>query len=90
MQQLFSFLKDEESIIDVDNAMFVNDKTPCMRENISQHLLQSRYIKFWVNDTWSGDLTNLNVVECIQKIIKSEVDKKLLLKRDRSMIFKKH
>ncbi len=51
IQHVFPFLKDEENVIDVNIVIFVHDKTPCMRANMTQHLLQDNNINFWGNDT---------------------------------------
>jgi hypothetical protein len=78
MQHVFSFLKDEENVIDPDHVIFVHGKAPCMRANMTQHLLQDNYINFWGNDTWSGNSPDLNVAEYIGTIIKNEVEQKML------------
>jgi hypothetical protein len=46
MQRVFPFLKDEENVIDLDHVIFVHDKTPCMRANMTQHLLQDNDVSF--------------------------------------------
>jgi hypothetical protein len=79
MQHVFPFLKDEENVIAFDQVIFVHDKAPCMRANMTQHLLTENNITFWGNDTWPGNSTDLNVAEHIGTIIKDEVERKILL-----------
>ncbi|CAF1444935.1 unnamed protein product [Adineta ricciae] len=49
-EHVFSFLKNEENVIDPDEVIFVHDKAPRMRAYPMQHLLQNNNIKFWSND----------------------------------------
>jgi hypothetical protein len=49
-QNVFSFLKNEDNVIDPDEVIFVHDKAPCMRVNKTQHLLEDNDVKFWGND----------------------------------------
>ena len=69
MQHVFPFLTNEENVIDLDNAIFVHDKAPCMRDN---------NIEFWGNDIWPGNSPYLNAAEHIGSIIKDEVEQKML------------
>ena len=78
MQNVFPFLRDEENVIDPDEVIFVHDKAPCMRANMTQHLIQDSDIKFWGNDIWPGNSPDLNVAEHFGSIIKDEVEKKML------------
>jgi hypothetical protein len=78
MQHVFPFLKDEENVIDPDQVIFVHDKAPCMRTNMTQYLLKENDITFWGNDTWSGNSPDLNVAEHVGTIIKDEVQRKIL------------
>jgi len=45
MQNVFPFLRDEENFINPDEVIFVHDKAPCMRANMTQHLIQDNDIK---------------------------------------------
>ena len=54
------------------------DKAPCMRVNMTQHLLQDNNIDFWGNDTWPGNSPDLNVAEHIGTVIKNEIQQNLL------------
>jgi hypothetical protein len=83
-QHVIPFLKDEENVIDVDAVIFVHDKAPCMRANMTQHLLQDNNISFWGNDTWPGNSPDLNAAEHIGAIIKNEVEEKMLLETEDS------
>ncbi|CAF5046950.1 unnamed protein product, partial [Rotaria sp. Silwood1] len=69
-ENVFSFLKNEENVIDPDEVIFVHDKAPCMRATQTQHLLQDNDVKFWSNDIWPGNSPDLNVAEHIGTIIK--------------------
>ncbi|CAF1470273.1 unnamed protein product [Adineta ricciae] len=80
MQHVFSFLTDEENVIDLDNVIFVPDKARCMRANMTQHLIRDNNIEFWGNDIWPGNSPDLNTVEHIGSIIKDEVEQKMLSK----------
>ncbi|CAF1095663.1 unnamed protein product [Adineta ricciae] len=45
MRHVFPFLTDEENIIGLNNVIFVHDKAPCMRANMTQHrVLGQRYL----------------------------------------------
>jgi len=77
-QHVFPFLKNEENVIDPDQVVFVHDKAPCMRANMTQHLLKENDIIFWGNDIWPGNSPDLNVAEHIGTIIKDEVERKIL------------
>jgi len=50
VQHVFPFLKNEENVIDVDDVTFVHDKAPCMKANMTQHLIQDNDINFWGNN----------------------------------------
>ncbi|CAF1268087.1 unnamed protein product [Rotaria sp. Silwood1] len=89
MQHVIPFLKNEENVIDPDEVIFVHDKAPCMRANMTQHLLQDNNIKFWRNDTWSGNSPDLNVAEHIGTVIKNEVEKQCYQKRNMIVIEEK-
>ena len=78
MEHVIPFLKDEKNVIDPDEVIFVHDKAPCMRANMTQHLLQDNNINFWGNDTWPGNSPDLNVAEHIGTVIKNEVEQKML------------
>ncbi|CAF1340182.1 unnamed protein product [Rotaria sp. Silwood1] len=65
IQHVIAFLKDEENVINVDDAIFVQDKAPFIRANMTQYLLQDNDINFWGNDTWPGKPPDLNVAEHI-------------------------
>jgi hypothetical protein len=78
MQHVFPFLTDEENVIDLDNVIFVHDKAPCMRANMTQHLIRDNNIEFWGNDIWPGNSPDLNAAEHIGSIIKDEVEQKML------------
>ncbi|CAF1491778.1 unnamed protein product, partial [Didymodactylos carnosus] len=69
---------NEENVIDVDEVIFVHDKAPCMKANMTQQLIKDNNIKFWGNIIWPGNSPNLNVAEHIGTIIKDEVDKRML------------
>jgi hypothetical protein len=94
MQHAFPFLKNEENVIDLDQVIFVHDKEPCMRANMTQHLLKENDITFWGNDIWPGNSPDLNVAEHIGTKIKDEVERKLLLEtvenRYKQEILEKH
>ena len=45
-QNVFSFLKNEENVIDPDEVLFAHDKAPCMQANKIQDLLQDNNVKF--------------------------------------------
>ncbi|CAF4494636.1 unnamed protein product, partial [Rotaria sp. Silwood2] len=77
-EHVFPFLKNEENVIDPDEAIFVHDKSPCMRAYQTQHLLQDNDVKFWGNDIWPGNSPDLNVEEHIGRITKDAVEKKIL------------
>ncbi|CAF3799088.1 unnamed protein product [Rotaria sp. Silwood1] len=77
-EHVFPFLKNEENVIDPDEVIFIHDNAPCMRAYPTQHLLQDNDIKFWDNDIWPGNSSDLNVAEHIGTIIKDEVEKKML------------
>ncbi|CAF3029224.1 unnamed protein product [Rotaria sp. Silwood2] len=81
-ENVIPFLENEENIIDVDEVTFVPDKAPCMRANMTQHLLYDNAIQFWGNDIWPGNSPDLNVAEHIGTIIKDEVEKKMLLETE--------
>ncbi|CAF4651315.1 unnamed protein product [Rotaria sp. Silwood1] len=78
MQHVFPFLTDEENVIDLDNVIFVHDKAPCMRANMTQHLIRDNKIEFWGNDIWPGNSPDLNAAEHIGSIMKDEVEQKML------------
>ena len=78
-QNVFSFLKDQDNVIDSDEVIFVHDKAPCMRANKTQHLLQDNDVNFWGNDIWPGNSPDLDAAEHIGSIIKDEVEKKMSL-----------
>ena len=78
MQHVFPFLTDEENVIDLDNVVFVHDKAPCRRANMTQHLIRDNNIVFWGNDIWPGNSPDLNAAEHIGSIIKDEVEQKML------------
>jgi hypothetical protein len=71
MQHVFPFLKHEENVIDPDHVIFVHDKAPRMRANMTQHLLQDNE-------------TDLNVAEHIGTVIKNEVEQKMLLETEQN------
>lgn len=50
IQYVFPFLKDGENVIDPDIVIFVLDKAPCMRANMTQHLIQDNNFQFSGND----------------------------------------
>jgi hypothetical protein len=75
---VFPFLKNEENVIDVDEVIFVHDKAPCMKANMTQQLIQHNNINFWSNNSWSRNSPDLNVAEHIGTIIKDEVEKRML------------
>ena len=74
---MIPFLKNEEKVIDSDEVIFVHDKAPFMRANKTQHLLRDNDVKFWGNDIWPGNSTDLNAAEHIRSIIKDAVEKKM-------------
>jgi hypothetical protein len=78
VQHVFPFLKNEENVIDVDEVIFVHDKAPCMKANMTQQLIQDNNIDFWGNNIWPGNSPDLNVAEHIGTIIKDEVEKRML------------
>ncbi len=78
VQHVFPFLKNEENVIDVDEVIFVHDKAPCMKANMTQQLIQDNNINFWGNNIWPGNSPDLNVAEHIRTIIKDEVEKRML------------
>ncbi len=49
-EKVFSFLINEENVIDPDEVIFAHDKAPCMRANKTQHLLPDNDVNFWGND----------------------------------------
>ncbi|CAF3372808.1 unnamed protein product, partial [Rotaria sp. Silwood2] len=75
---VFPFLKNEENAIDVDEVVFVHDKVPCMKANMTQQLIQDNNINFWGNNIWHGNSPDLNVAEHIGTIIKDEFEKRML------------
>ena len=79
-QHVFPFLKNEENVIDPDQVVFVHDKAPCMRANMTQQLLKENDTIFWGNDIWPGNSPDLNVAEHIGTIIKDEIERKVLRK----------
>ncbi|CAF3266560.1 unnamed protein product [Rotaria sp. Silwood2] len=78
MEHVIPFLKDEKNVIDRDEVIFVHDKAPCMRANMTQHLFQDNNINFWGNDTWPGISPDLNMAEHIGTVIKNAVAQKML------------
>jgi hypothetical protein len=78
VQHVFPFLKNEENVIDLDEVIFVHDKAPCMKVNMTQQLIQDSNIDFWGNNIWPGNSPDLNVAEHIGTIIKNEVEKRML------------
>jgi len=75
---VFPFLKNEENVIDVGEVIFVHDKAPCMKANMTQYLIQDNNIIFWGNNIWLRNPSDLNVAEHIGTIIKDEVEKRML------------
>ena len=90
MQHTFAFLNDEENVIDLDNVIFAHDKAPCMRANMTQHLIRDSNIKFSGNDIWPGNSGDLNVTKHVGSIIKNEVEKKCYWKLNIIDIVKTH
>ncbi|CAF1396537.1 unnamed protein product [Didymodactylos carnosus] len=78
VQHVGPFMKNEENVIDVDEVIFVHDKAPCMKPNMTQQLIQDNNIKFWGNNIWAGNSPDLNVAEHMGTIIKDEVEKRML------------
>ncbi|CAF1239094.1 unnamed protein product [Rotaria magnacalcarata] len=64
-EHVIPFLKNEEHVIDPDEVIFVYDKAICMRANRTQHLFQDNDVKFWDNDTWPENSTDLNMTEIL-------------------------
>lgn len=60
---VFLFLKDAENVIDVNEVTFVHDKAPCMKANMTQHLIQNNHINFWGNNIWPWNSPDLNAAE---------------------------
>ena len=50
VQHVFPSLKNEGNVIDVDDVIFVHDKAPCMKVNITQKLIQDNDIDFWTDN----------------------------------------
>jgi hypothetical protein len=75
---MFLFLKNEENVIDVDEVIFVHDKAPCMKANMTQQLIQHNTSNFWSNNIWPRNSPDLHVAEHIGTIIKDEVEKRML------------
>ena len=46
-QNIFPFLNNEENVIDPDEVIFVHDKAPCVRANMTRNLLQDNDVKFF-------------------------------------------
>ncbi|CAF1649614.1 unnamed protein product [Adineta steineri] len=86
MQHVFPFLKDEENVIDLNQVTFVHDKAPCMRANMTQHLLKDNDITFWGNDIWPDNSPDLNAAVHIGTKIKDEVERKLLSETDENRL----
>ena len=78
VQHVFPFLKNEENVIDVDEVVFVHDKAPCMKANMTQHLIQDNGINFWGDNIWPGNSPDLNAAEHVGTVIKDEVEKRML------------
>jgi hypothetical protein len=77
-QNVFPFFNNKESVIDPDEVVFVHDKTPCMKANMTQHLFQDNDVQFWTNGIWPRNSPDLNMAEHIRSIIKDEVEKQVL------------
>ncbi|CAF1372224.1 unnamed protein product [Adineta steineri] len=65
---------------------FVHDKAPCMRANMTQHLLKDNDITFWGNDIWPDNSPDLNAAVHIGTKIKDEVERKLLSETDENRL----
>ncbi len=48
-ENVISFLKNEENVIDPDEVIFIHDKASCMRANQTQHFLRNNGMKFSSN-----------------------------------------
>ena len=51
-KQVFSFLKNEGGVTDMNKVIFVHDKAPCMKANMTQQLIPDYNINFWDNNIW--------------------------------------
>ncbi|CAF0805619.1 unnamed protein product [Rotaria sordida] len=81
-QHVISFLCDPSNVLDTNEVIFLHDKAPCMKANVTQHLLEDENAKFWGNSIWPGDSPNMNPTENIGAIIKDKVEE-LMANEDR-------
>ena len=68
-ERVIPFLNDPENVLMVGEAVFLDDKAPCMRAKATQQLLRASGIEFWGNDVWPGNSPDLNPAEHIGSII---------------------
>jgi hypothetical protein len=80
-ERVIPFLNDPENVLVVGEAVFLDDKAPCMRAKATQQLLRVSGIEFWGNDVWPGNWPDLNPAEHIGSIIKDEVEAKMAQQR---------
>ena len=89
-QNAFSFLKNEENIIDPDEVLFVHDKQHVCERIKSNICFKTTMLSFGIMISGPVNSHDLNMAEHIRSIVKDEVEKKYCQKPDITDILKTH
>jgi hypothetical protein len=63
----------KENVIDMNEVIFVHDKAPCLKANMTQQLIQDNNINCWGDNICPGNLLDLDIIEHIEVLMSHTV-----------------
>ena len=81
-ENVITFLKDSENVLDPADVCFLHDSAPCFRANEMQNLMESSGIDFFDRTQQLENSPDLNPAEHLGAILKDSVEAKMIKEVD--------